>query len=306
MTQLIATVESLDQGKKLLEAGVDILYFGQDQFGLRLPYSFSREDQATLTDMAHAAGKKVSIAVNAIFHNEGLEAVPDYLLFLKEIGVDSISVGDPGVIQIMKDPKYQLPYRYDAQVLVTSSRQINFWAERGAIEAVVAREVPRASLEKLAPKVKIPLEFLVYGATCIHQSRRPLLQNYFNYIKESQEVTKDRGLFISEPKKPDSHFSIYEDYNGTHIFANNDVLLAQHLQELKDMPIGVWKLEGLFASGDNFVAVAELFAQARDKVDAGAWTPEEGQVLENAVRALHPPQRDLDTGFYLYDPDYVK
>lgn len=306
MTQLIATVESLDQGKKLLEAGVDILYFGQDQFGLRLPYSFSREDQATLTDMAHAAGKKVSIAVNAIFHNEGLEAVPDYLLFLKEIGVDSISVGDPGVIQIMKDPKYQLPYRYDAQVLVTSSRQINFWAERGAIEAVVAREVPRASLEKLAPKVKIPLEFLVYGATCIHQSRRPLLQNYFNYIKESQEVTKDRGLFISEPKKPDSHFSIYEDYNGTHIFANNDVLLAQHLQELKDMPIGVWKLEGLFAPGDNFVAVAELFAQARDKVDAGAWTPEEGQVLENAVRALHPPKRDLDTGFYLYDPDYVK
>ena len=46
MIELIATVESIQQAKKdLLEAGVDTIYFGEDQFGLRLPMSFTREEQ---------------------------------------------------------------------------------------------------------------------------------------------------------------------------------------------------------------------------------------------------------------------
>lgn len=175
MIELIATVTSIQQAKDLLEAGVDTLYFGEDAFGLRLPHSFSRKEQAELTELAHGYGKKVSVAVNAIFHNEGIAQVPEYLRFLREIGVDTITSGDPGVVQIMKDPALFIPYRYDAQVVVTSSRQINFWAKRGAVAAVVAREVPRESLAILMDKVEIPVEVLVYGATCIHQSKRPLL-----------------------------------------------------------------------------------------------------------------------------------
>ena len=45
MIELIATVESIQQAKDLLEAGVDTIYFGEDQFGLRLPMSFTREEQ---------------------------------------------------------------------------------------------------------------------------------------------------------------------------------------------------------------------------------------------------------------------
>ena len=90
--------------------------------------------------------KKVNVAVNAIFHNEGIAKVPEYLQFLKSINVDMITVGDPGVVQIMKNPEYSIPYYYDAAVLVTSSRQVNFWAKRGAIGAVIAREIPRAEM----------------------------------------------------------------------------------------------------------------------------------------------------------------
>ena len=37
------------------------------------------------------------------FHNEGIALVPEYLTFLKEIGVDNIAVGDPGVVQITEE-----------------------------------------------------------------------------------------------------------------------------------------------------------------------------------------------------------
>ncbi|MFK8243758.1 MULTISPECIES: peptidase U32 family protein [unclassified Facklamia] len=306
MVELIATVESISQAEALLEVGVDILYFGEDKFGLRLPHSFTRDEQQKLTELAHQYGKKVSIAVNAIFHNEGIQAVPEYLTFLKSIGVDSITLGDPGVVNLMKNSALSIPYRYDAQVLVTSSRSINFWAKRGAIGAVVAREVPRDELKILAKDSMIPVEFLVYGATCIHQSKRPLLQNYYNFIEKQEGVTRDRGLFLSEPRKPESHYSIYQDVNGTHIFANNDVLLAQHLQDLTDMGVAQWKLEGIFSPGENFVEIARLFAQARDLIETGNWSEEHGDALEVQIRQLHPANRGVDTGFFLYEPNFVK
>lgn len=306
MITLIATVESIQQATALLEAGVDVLYFGEDQFGLRLPTSFSREEQRELVNLAHHYGKKVSVAVNAIFHNDGIEKVPEYLLFLKEIGVDTITVGDPGVLQIMKQEAYRIPWRYDAQVIVTSSKQINFWAKRGAIEAVVAREVPRDSLKILVKNSQIATEILVYGATCIHQSKRPLLQNYFSYIHKEEEVTKERNLMISEPGKDETHYSIYEDVNGTHIFATNDVCLAEYVDELTEMGVTVWKLDGLFTTGETFVQIARLFVEARDEIINGTWNKAKGHALEEKVRLLHPKTRKVDTGFYLLDPSDVK
>ena len=306
MITLIATVESVQQATALLEAGVDVLYFGEDQFGLRLPTSFSREEQRELVNLAHHYGKKVSVAVNAIFHNDGIEKVPEYLLFLKEIGVDTITVGDPGVLQIMKQEAYRIPWRYDAQVIVTSSKQINFWAKRGAIEAVVAREVPRDSLKILVKNSQIATEILVYGATCIHQSKRPLLQNYFSYIHKEEEVTKERNLMISEPGKDETHYSIYEDVNGTHIFATNDVCLAEYVDELTEMGVTVWKLDGLFTTGETFVQIARLFVEARDEIINGTWNKAKGHALEEKVRLLHPKTRKVDTGFYLLDPSDVK
>ena len=55
--KITATVESYEQAHKLLEAGVDTLYFGEEKFGLRLPTSFSREEQVALIELAHKHGK---------------------------------------------------------------------------------------------------------------------------------------------------------------------------------------------------------------------------------------------------------
>ena len=264
MIELITTVASVDQAKAMLAAGVDTIYFGEETFGLRLPYSFSRTEQQELVNLAHAAGKKAAIAVNGIMHPEKMKIVPEYLAFVKEIGTDQIVVGDPGVVYVMmQDEKLATPFIYDGETLVTSARQINFWGKKGAVGAVLAREVPFAEMKELAPQLTIPTEVLVYGATCIHQSKRPLLQNYYNYTKQDESTSKERNLFLSEPKKPETHYSIYEDSHGTHIFADNDVDLMNELAQLAQTGFRTWKLEGLFTDEENFVAVAQLFVTAK-------------------------------------------
>lgn len=306
MIKIISTVESIEQAQKLLEAGVDELYFGQDEFGLRLPNSFNRLDQEKLTKMAHEKGKTVSIAVNAILHNEDIEKLPEYLEFLKSIEVDSITVGDPGAIHIMRKNNLFIPFRYDAQVMVTNSRQINFWKDRGAIEAVIAREIPKDELKVLLNNAQIPVEVLVYGATCIQQSRRPLLKNYFNYIKRFDSYGKERGFFISDPNDSTTHYSVYQDINGTHTFANNDIDMSMHLDELFDMGVKTWKIDGIFTSGDNFVEIVKLFIEARNDILKNDWNDDKKEILNKKIRQLHPKNRGLDTGFYLIDPSTIR
>ncbi|WP_159723280.1 peptidase U32 family protein [Enterococcus sp. CSURQ0835] len=306
MIELIATADSLQQGKALLAAGVDTLYIGEETFGLRLPYSFSRAEQKELIDYAHAQGKKVNLALNGIMHPEKMKQVPAYLEFLAQVKPDRLVVGDTGVIYLLRQHEYGLPFIYDAETLVTNARQINFWQQKGAVGAVLAREVPFAEMEELNSQVTVPVEVLVYGPTCIHQSKRPLLENYFNYTQQTEQTDRKRGLFISEPKKPDSHYSIYEDQHGTHIFANNDVDLSLELNELCQAAFTTWKLDGLFNPGEDFVTIAQAFAQAKNAIEAGVWDVEASQALAAAIQAHHPAERGLDTGFYHLDPSTIK
>lgn len=306
MIEITTTVESLEQAKELLELEIDYLYFGEDQFGLRLPKHFTREELKELVQLTHEKGKKARIAVNGIMHPDKMVAIPEYLDFLESISVDEIVVGDPGVIHVLRRDNYKLPFIYDAATMVTSSRQINFWGDRGAIGAVLAREIPYGELEELSKNLKIFGEMLVYGATCIHQSKRPLLQNYLNFTKLDETTDKKRNLFISEPKEKETHYSIYEDAHGTHIFANNDVNLMLELEELTKIGLTHWKLDGIYTPGADFVEQVSYFIQAKKMLEMGKWTEEEAQKLNELVVAKHPKERGLDTGFYYLNPDDIR
>lgn len=304
--EIIATAESIDQAKELIETGVDKLYIGNDEFGLRLPTSFTNDEIATITEMAHGANKKILVAVNSLMHNDHIEAITPYLKFLEKINVDVITVGDPGVIQVLRNEKIDLPFVYDAQTMVTSSRQINFWHKRGAVGAVLARELTSIELEQIANQVDIPLEVLVYGATCIHQSLRPLVENYFNFTNEKEDITKERGLFLAEPKNEDTHYSVYEDRNGTHIFATDDINLMTQLPKLVHTGLTQWKLDGIFTPGDTFVQVVACFVEAKRAFETSVWTDELHEQLNKRIIALHPEERTLSEGFFLKDPEEVK
>lgn len=306
MIELIATANSMDQAKRLIEVGVDTLYIGEDTFGLRLPNSFNYQEMEELTEFAHQREKKICVAVNAIMHNDKIQTVVPYLQFLEKIGVDSITVGDPGVIHVMKKNGIQLPFIYDAHTLVTSAKQINFWVKRGAVGAVLARELTKVELEEIASQVTVPVEVLVYGPTCIHQSKRPLLTNYFGFVETEESTEKERGLFISEPKNKDTHYSIYEDSHGTHVFADNDINLIEEVDHLAAHGLTQWKIDGLFTGDEEFLSIAKLFVEVKEAIEANECTKEFLEKQNERLINLHPKERALDKGFYVKDPSEVQ
>ncbi len=304
---ITATAESIEQVKDLLEAGVDRIYIGEADYGLRLPHNFTYDDIREIAALVHTAGKELTVAANALLHQEMMDSIKPFLELMKEIRVDYLVVGDAGLFYVNKRDGYHFKLIYDTSVFVTSSRQINFWKDHGAVEAVLAREIPKEELFDIAENLQMPAEILVYGASVIHHSKRALLQNYYNFTHaDESDKSKERGLFLAEPNDPESHYSIYEDKHGTHIFINNDIDMMTKLTDLVAHDYTHWKLDGIFCPGDDFVAIAKLFVQARDLLVKGEFSQDQAFLLDEAIRKYHPKERGLDTGFYEFDRNKVK
>ncbi len=306
MIELIATAESLKQGKDLLDAGADAVLAGEEDYGLRLAGYLTDEELSQLADYAHQQGKKLIVAAQAILHNDKINRARDYLSRMKETGADLLMVGDTGLIQILKEEAYQMPYIYDASVLTTSAGQVNFWAKYGAVGAMVAREVPLVELEEMAQLAEIPLVMQVYGASCIHQSGRMLLDNYFSYVGKDREDVPSDELFLSSPGEDDTHYSILQDDHGSHVFANNDLNLMEYLPDLLNLHIHQWYLDGVFCHGQKLVDMVNIFDRARQALENDQWTSELAAELSQEVADHHPENRELSTGFFLFDKDTVR
>ncbi|AHY17946.1 peptidase U32 [Streptococcus iniae] len=305
MEKIIITATA-ERVKELLAIGVDRIYVGEENYGLRLPHHFSDDDLREIARLVHEAGKELTVACNALMHQDMMDSVKPFLDLMKDIQVDYLVVGDAGLFYVNKRDGYNFKLIYDTSVFVTSSRQVNFWGQHGAVETVLAREIPSAELFALAENLEYPAEILVYGASVIHHSKRPLLENYYRFTHIDDQVTRERGLFLAEPGDPESHYSIYQDKHGTHIFINNDISMMPKLDQLVAHDLNHWKLDGIYCPGHDFVAICQLFVEARHMFEKGQWTDEQAQNLSQAVEKLHPAGRGLDTGFYEFDPKTVK
>ena len=82
---ITATAESVEQAQALIDAGVDRIYVGEKDYGLRLPQTLSYDEINRIAQLVHAAGKELTVAVNALMHQSMMDSIKPFLDFLKEI-----------------------------------------------------------------------------------------------------------------------------------------------------------------------------------------------------------------------------
>lgn len=93
---ITATAESFEQVKQLLDAGVDRIYVGEENYGLRLPKAFSYDELREIAKLVHGAGKELTVAANALMHQDMMDAIKPFMDLMQEIKVDYLVVGDAG------------------------------------------------------------------------------------------------------------------------------------------------------------------------------------------------------------------
>ncbi|SEN45264.1 putative protease [Amphibacillus marinus] len=301
--ELQATAKDIDEVKQLAEAGADAIYIGDAQFGNRLAGHFSIEEIKTATAYLHERNKRAYIMINTIFHNNHIDALTSFLTELKTIKVDGIVAGDPSIFQIISDLAFDIPLNWHPATLSTNYQTLNFWHKRGLRRATLANELALSAVVEIKEQVGFPIDIQVHGMSCIFQSKRSLVTNYYNHIELDYHQSKTR--YIKEAKKAETHYPIFEDQNGTHIMSNEDIVMVDYLAEILDAQIDGLKIEGMLKST---AYNAQIVAIYRDAIDTYLADPEQYKMKKlgwkQAIYAIQPNQRKIGTGFYFKEQIY--
>lgn len=306
--ELLLTPQSVEHVAALLDAGADAFVIGEQKFGLRLAGEFTVAQVEEATKLIHAADKKVYVAVNALFHNDRLDALDEYLKEMQRIGVDALIFGDPAVIVAVRELGITIPLHWNPETTATNYFQVNYWGERGSKRAVLARELSVDEVIEIKENTKHEIEVQVHGMTCMFQSKRSLLGNYFLYRDEAMQIEnrkENKNMFLHD-KERKNKYPIYEDLNGTHIFSPNDMCIIEELNELFEAGIDSLKIDGVLQSFDYVVTVTNLYRQAIDtyfEQGEDAYDDIKSALFEQ-VEAIQPALRPLDTGFIFKETVY--
>ncbi|MDR2047605.1 MAG: U32 family peptidase C-terminal domain-containing protein [Clostridiales bacterium] len=179
--ELLAPAGNLNKLFTAFHFGADAAYIGGGNFSLRaFADNFSLDDMKIGADFAHAAGKKIFVALNAFPRSREFGAIREYLVELRGIGADAVIVSDPGVLNTVLKYTPELPVHISTQANTVNAEAVGFYAGLGVKRVVLARELSLDEIREIRDAVPgVELECFVHGAMCISYSGRCLLSNYF-------------------------------------------------------------------------------------------------------------------------------
>jgi len=252
--ELLAPAGNFEKLKYALHYGADAVYCSGKAFGLRaFAGNFSNEELAEAIVYTHQQGKKIYVTLNAYPHNEELEGLEDYLLFLEKVQPDALLIADPGVYSIAQKVGLTVPVHISTQATIVNWAGVKFWENQPNVERVVlARELSLDEITTISQKTKTELEIFVHGAMCMSYSGRCLLSNYMT----GRDANKGEcaqpcrwNYAIVEEKRPGVYYPIEEDDHGSYIFNSFDLCTLEHIPELLDKNIvQSLKIEGRMKS----------------------------------------------------------
>ena len=257
-TGLLAPAGDLERLKIALLYGADAVYIG-GLFNLRANTpNFSLDEIKEGVRYAHKMGKKVYVTLNIALHNKEYVKVKDYLIKLKDIGVDAIIISDPAIIDLNKD--VGLSIHLSTQNSTLNSKAISFWKDMGVERIVLARECSREDIEKLV-NLDTQIEVFIHGAMCASYSGRCVLSNYLTNRDSnrggcSQICRWDFDLYKDDKLlKGDKPFT----------FCTKDLSMAKYIPDLIDMGVDSFKIEGRMRSIYYIATVVKVYRQIIDE-----------------------------------------
>lgn len=189
--KLLAPAGSLESAKTVIEAGANEIYIGAWPANLN-NYSFSgrsvrsnsgRRIQAYYSELgdivnfAHENNVLVNFLANIPFMNNddsGLthksitELFDEYIDAGISAGVDSLIVGDLGVIYKLKSQKYKIPIIASSYLDTLNSFAIRFLEGLGIQQVILSYQISLCEIKKIAEKTSLRLEVFGHGKCSFH------------------------------------------------------------------------------------------------------------------------------------------
>jgi len=290
-----------------LDFGADAVFLAGKMFGMRSSSkNFDRDDLKKACDLAHSMGKKIHVTCNILPKNSELEALPSFLEFAQDIGVDALIIADPGVLEMAKRYAPKVAIHISTQAGVTNYATANALYNLGASRVVMAREVPLSDIAEIRAKTpkELEIECFVHGAMCVSFSGRCLISSYLtgrdaNHGDCAQPCRWKYHLY--EEKREGQFFPVEEFDGGTYLYNSRDMCMIEHIPELVAAGVSSFKIEGRAKSSYYTAVTTNAYRHAVDDFYAeGENFKLKPWIKEELEKISH---REYSTGFYFgYEP----
>lgn len=290
-----------------LDFGADAVFLAGKMFGMRSSSkNFDRDDLKKACDLAHSMGKKIHVTCNILPKNSEVEALPSFLEFAQDIGVDALIVADPGVLEMAKRYAPKVAIHISTQAGVTNYATANALYNLGASRVVMAREVPLSDIAEIRAKTpkELEIECFVHGAMCVSFSGRCLISSYLtgrdaNHGDCAQPCRWKYHLY--EEKREGQFFPVEEFDGGTYLYNSRDMCMIEHIPELVAAGVSSFKIEGRAKSSYYTAVTTNAYRHAVDDFYAeGENFKLKPWIKEELEKISH---REYSTGFYFgYEP----
>lgn len=306
--ELLTAAGSLEELAGYIDAGADAVQIGDERYAMRLPGSIAEQDLKEAVRIAHGKGARVYVVANRILENAMLEGLPRYLTAAAEAGADAVVFGDPAVLMAARDAGLKdLAFHWNTEMTATNYVTANYWASKGAVRAILARELNMEQVLEFKRSCKAEVQVQVHGATNIFHSKRRMVTNYFAHQgkpEEARDPSLERGLYLVEEERQDERYPVYEDASGTHIMSGDDLCMLENLQELLEAGIDSLKVESLMKPFAYNTTVLAAYRKAIDAYFADPEAYEFRQEWLESIEAVQPAERPLSYGFFYKEQVY--
>ncbi len=254
MPELLAPAGDIEKMKFAYLYGADAIYCGGQNYSLRAnAKNFTLEELKEAVNYAHSVNKKIYVTVNIVFHDENLDGLKEYLIYLDKINIDGIIASDITVIKLVQKLKLKFSVCLSTQASLLNSRAVKFWQNLGVTRVVPAREATREDLKRIK-ETGIEIETFIHGAMCTSISGKCVLSNYVTnrdsnrggcaQICRWEFETQDKPNLTIMPK---------------------DLNMVPFIKEEIDMGISSFKIEGRMRS---IYYIATVILAYRKMIDA--------------------------------------
>ena len=306
--ELLAPAGNMDSLRAALHFGVDAVYGGMKQYGLRaFAGNFDPDALKEAVTLVHQAGKKFYVTMNSYPFDDELEGFAEAAALAAEIGVDAAIAADPGAILTLRKKVPQLPVHVSTQANTVNAPAAELYRDLGCERVILAREMSLDRIRALHKKLgdSIQIETFVHGASCMAYSGRCMLSAYLTGRSGNRGECAQPCRWqyaVMEEKRPGEYLPVAEDEKGTYLFSARDLCLMPLLPDLCEAGVSSLKIEGRMKTEYYVAVVTGAYRRALDLLKQGreAFAEKLPELAEELQCASH---RKSDTGFLLGNPE---
>jgi len=241
-----------------------------------------RNIEFTDSDISQMDLSNVYLNIDRIIHENELEDLESFMERFKDcLG---FYYSDMAVFTIAEKLDIVEKLIYNPGTLVTSVMDAEFYLGLGIKRVCLSKEI---TLEEILEFSHLgnKVEIIAHGKLNMFYSKRKLLTNYFDFLK--QDVVK---VGVLEEEIRDEHYPIIEDDHGTNIFHEKSVNSFKEFDKIKQFTL---RVDGYLL--DQFDYVIELYERLYN-----------GDNADTVYNEYTSKYDDVNSGYYYKETLYKK